>query len=84
MFIAVSERGEVEIHEGYVTREEARKAEKKEQGEATQVKPAKPELSGPAQNYVELHRLGCRLTSSSRSRPTPNRVVSLLPIVGKP
>jgi ParB family transcriptional regulator, chromosome partitioning protein len=57
VFIAVSERGEVEIHEGYVTRDEARKAEKKEKGEATQFKPAKPELSGPAQNYVELHRL---------------------------
>ena len=50
-------RGVVEIHEGYVTRDEARKAEKKEKGEATQSKPAKPELSGPAQNYVEIHRL---------------------------
>ena len=57
VFIAVSERGEVEFHEGYVTREEARKAEKKVKGEASHSKPVKPELSGPAQNYVELHRL---------------------------
>jgi len=57
VFIAVSERGEVEFHEGYVTREEARKAEKMERGETTPSKPTKPELSGPAQNYVELHRL---------------------------
>ncbi len=57
VFIAVSERGEVEIHEGYVTRDEARKAEKMERGEGPKSKPTKPELSGPAQNYVELHRL---------------------------
>ncbi|MDP8997660.1 MAG: ParB/RepB/Spo0J family partition protein [Pseudomonadota bacterium] len=57
VFITVSERGEVEIHEGYVTRDEARKAEKKDKATANHAKPANPELSGPAQNYVELHRL---------------------------
>lgn len=57
VWIAVSERGEVEIHEGYVSREEARKREKKERGETETPKAAKPELTAPMQNYVELHRL---------------------------
>ena len=69
VFIAVSERGEVEIHEGYVTRDEARKAEKKEKGATTQAKSTKPELSGPAQNYVELHRLAA-IRLELLNRPT--------------
>ena len=57
VWIAVLERGEVEIHEGYVSRDEARKREKQERGETDNPKPAKPELTSPMQNYVELHRL---------------------------
>jgi ParB family transcriptional regulator, chromosome partitioning protein len=57
VWIAVSERGEVEVHEGYVSREEARKREKQERGEAEAPRTAKPELTAPMQNYVELHRL---------------------------
>jgi ParB family transcriptional regulator, chromosome partitioning protein len=57
VFIAVSERGEVEIHEGYQSREEARRKEKQERGEQEQPKASKPELTAPMQNYVELHRL---------------------------
>ena len=57
VWIAVSERGEVEIHEGYVSRDEARKREKKERGETETPNAAKPELTAPMQNYVELHRL---------------------------
>jgi ParB family transcriptional regulator, chromosome partitioning protein len=57
VWIAVSERGEVEIHEGYVSREEARKREKQERGETEAPEAAKPELTAPMQNYVELHRL---------------------------
>ena len=57
VWIAVSERGEVETHEGYVSRDEARKREKKELGEAEPLKAPKPELTAPMQNYVELHRL---------------------------
>lgn len=52
VFIAVSSRGEVTVHEGYVTRVEARKAEL---GDAL-VKPVRPEMSAPLQNYVDLHR----------------------------
>ncbi len=57
VWIAVSERGEVEIHEGYVSRDEARKREKQERGETETPKTAKPELTAPMQNYIELHRL---------------------------
>ncbi|MBN9235739.1 chromosome partitioning protein ParB [Mesorhizobium hungaricum] len=57
--ITVSQRGEVEAHEGYLSRKEARHA--RSQGEAgedveTPAKPSRPELSGPMQNYVDLHR----------------------------
>jgi ParB family transcriptional regulator, chromosome partitioning protein len=57
VWIAVSERGEVECHEGYQSREEARRREKQERGETDKPKAAKPELTAPMQNYVELHRL---------------------------
>ena len=57
VFIAVSERGEVEVHKGFLSRAEARKRERQEQGEPVATKPAKAELTAPMQNYVELHRL---------------------------
>jgi ParB family transcriptional regulator, chromosome partitioning protein len=57
VYITTSERGEVEVHEGYLLRAEARKRDKQETGEATSPKAAKPELTAPMQNYVELHRL---------------------------
>lgn len=52
VFVAVSSRGEVMAHEGYVSRAEARKLEL---GDAL-VKPVRPETSAPLQNYVDLHR----------------------------
>jgi ParB family transcriptional regulator, chromosome partitioning protein len=57
VYITTSERGEVEVHEGYFSRAEARKREKQDTGEAEPPKAAKPELTAPMQNYVELHRL---------------------------
>jgi ParB family transcriptional regulator, chromosome partitioning protein len=58
VFISVSDRGEVEAHEGYLTRAEVRKAEAKASGTSDpQAKSEKPELTKPMQNYVELHRL---------------------------
>jgi ParB family transcriptional regulator, chromosome partitioning protein len=63
VFISVSDRGEVEAHQGYLTRAEVRKTEAKNKGTTDpQTKPDKPELTKPMQNYVELHRLvGTRL-----------------------
>ncbi|WP_192244294.1 ParB/RepB/Spo0J family partition protein [Mesorhizobium silamurunense] len=59
VFIAVTHRGEVECHEGWLSRREARRARDKGEGpdEAeTLAKPSRPELTGPMQNYVDLHR----------------------------
>ncbi|MFL9840471.1 ParB N-terminal domain-containing protein [Sphingomonas sp. ST-64] len=54
VFLAVSARGEVTVHEGYVSTKEARR---RERGEASQdEKPVRPEVSAPIQNYVDLHR----------------------------
>ncbi len=51
VFIAVGARGDVAVHEGYVSLKEARKPK----GEAVE-KPVRPEVSSPIQNYVDLHR----------------------------
>jgi ParB family chromosome partitioning protein len=55
VFIAVSPRGDVAIHEGYVSLKEARQREKQARGEAPG-KPARPEVSAPLQNYIDVHR----------------------------
>jgi ParB family transcriptional regulator, chromosome partitioning protein len=57
VYITASERGEVEFHEGYLSRAEARRRDKQETGEVEPPKATKPELTAPMQNYVELHRL---------------------------
>jgi ParB family chromosome partitioning protein len=57
VFIAVSERGEVEAHEGYLSRAEARKLEAKSKGAPDkEARSEKPELTKPMQNYFALHR----------------------------
>ncbi|MCC7482821.1 MAG: ParB/RepB/Spo0J family partition protein [Hyphomicrobiales bacterium] len=57
VFISVSDRGEVEAHEGYLSRAEARKLEAKSKGAPDkEAKPDKPELTKPMQNYFGLHR----------------------------
>lgn len=62
VYVAVSGRGEVEAHEGYVSRQEARRRDKKEKGGEAEVKADRPELTKAAQNYLELHRhAGVRL-----------------------
>ncbi|WP_027164083.1 ParB/RepB/Spo0J family partition protein [Mesorhizobium sp. WSM1293] len=58
VFISVSHRGEVGCHEGWLSRKEARRA--RANGEAAEAetpdKLSRPELTGPMQNYVDLHR----------------------------
>ena len=59
VYITVSHRGEVEIHEGWLTAKEAkakRRAKTVTDDPATDGKPVRPELTNPAQNYLELHR----------------------------
>jgi ParB family chromosome partitioning protein len=52
VFIVIGHRGDVTVHEGYVSLREARR---QELGEAED-KPQRPELSSPMQNYIDLHR----------------------------
>src|SRR3546814_4723040 len=62
VFIAVTHRGEVEIHEGWLSRKEARCAAKRAastdaDGEAIEAATvARPEVTKAMQNYLELHR----------------------------
>jgi len=55
VYLDVRESGEVIVHEGYVTRLEARRLESGEPLEV-QAKPTRPEVSGPLQVYCDLHR----------------------------
>lgn len=53
VYVVVHESGEVEAHEGYLPRKEARRANREEEPGP---KPARPELSSPLRRYVDLHR----------------------------
>jgi len=55
VYIAVRSSGEVTIHEGYVTRKEARRIERGETTGTAQ-KPARPEVTSTMQTYIDLHR----------------------------
>tara|TARA_R110002110_G_scaffold335256_1_gene545992 strand:+ start:38 stop:1759 length:1722 start_codon:yes stop_codon:yes gene_type:complete len=57
--ITVSHRGEVEVHEGWLTTKEAKAKGRAKAAKGdlnTDGKPVRPELTNPAQNYLELHR----------------------------
>ena len=63
VYITLSHSGEVEIHEGWLTSKEAKakrraKTAKGDHLDAHETgdKPVRPELTNPAQNYIELHR----------------------------
>ena len=58
VYIAVSHRGEVVCHEGFVSRCEAEKARRAASGEVDNepVKPSRPEVSSSMQTYIDLHR----------------------------
>ena len=59
-FIEIRDTGEVEVHEGYLARDERRPRRNSSQteGEAEEIadKVAKPELTKAAENYLALHR----------------------------
>jgi ParB family chromosome partitioning protein len=58
VYIAVSPRGEVAFHEGYVSRRDAEKARRAAsgEGESEPAKPSRPEVSSSMQTYIDLHR----------------------------
>lgn len=53
VYLVVHESGEVEVHEGYLSRKEARRADRSDEPAP---KTARPELSSPLRRYVDLHR----------------------------
>lgn len=59
VFITVSPRGEVEVHDGWLTMKEARRADKrKASGENGSKAKAQLPMGKGLQNYLELHRHG--------------------------
>lgn len=57
VYIVVSPRGEVVVHEGYVNRREAERARRAaERGDDPATKPHRPEVSAALQTYLDLHR----------------------------
>lgn len=59
VYITVSHGGEVEVQEGWLTAKEAkarRRATASKDDPQADGKPVRPELTNPAQNYIELHR----------------------------
>jgi ParB family transcriptional regulator, chromosome partitioning protein len=56
VYIDVRTSGEVVFHEGYLSRKEARRRARGETPEAAQPKPLRPEITGPMQTYIDLHR----------------------------
>lgn len=54
VYVEVRGTGEVVFHEGFVTHAEAKRIERGEAPAAA--KPPRPEMSGPLQAYVDLHR----------------------------
>lgn len=59
VYLTLSHGGEVEVHEGWLTAKEAkakRRVKTAKDAPATDGKPVRPELTNPAQTYIELHR----------------------------
>jgi ParB family chromosome partitioning protein len=52
VYIAISHRGDVAVHEGYVSRKEAQRQARADAPD----KPKRPEITAPIQNYLDLHR----------------------------
>ena len=58
IYVELRDSGEVSFHEGYVTAKEAKRLSGGGSGEGDAVgdKPSRPEVSGPLNAYIDLHR----------------------------
>jgi ParB family chromosome partitioning protein len=56
IYVEVRESGEVSFHEGYVTTKEATRLSGGGEGDPVAEKPSRPEVSGPLNAYIDLHR----------------------------
>ncbi|MGE6691146.1 ParB/RepB/Spo0J family partition protein [Sphingobium xenophagum] len=84
VYVAISHRGEVSFHEGYLTTKEARRREKHVEGGDARTKPARPEISAPIQNYVDLHRHAAVRASLLSQPAMALRLMVAHAIVGSP
>jgi ParB family chromosome partitioning protein len=80
VFIAVGHRGDVTIHESYISLRDARRQEQGESGE----KPKRPELTAPMQNYIDLHRHAVVRSKVAGKPMLALRLVLAHAIVGSP
>lgn len=78
--IAVGHRGEVTVHEGYLTLKEARR---RTAGEVVE-KSVRPEVSAPIANYVDLHRLAAVRDALASQPSVALRVMVAHAITGSP
>ncbi|MDF0489018.1 ParB/RepB/Spo0J family partition protein [Sphingomonas sp. H39-1-10] len=81
VYVAISHRGEVTFHEGYIAGKEARK---REAGENNLSKPVRPEVSAPIQNYIDLHRHAAVRASLISQPAMALRLMLAHAIVGSP
>lgn len=56
VYIDVRASGEIVFHEGYLSRKEAKRLARGEQPTSEQPKVVRPEITGPMQTYIDLHR----------------------------
>lgn len=58
IYVEVRDSGEVSFHEGYLTTKEAKRLSSGDEGNGGAVpeKPTRPEVSGPLNAYIDLHR----------------------------
>jgi ParB family chromosome partitioning protein len=81
VYIDVRSSGEVTVHEGYLSRREARLAEPREPGVA---KPAQPEITAGMQTYIDLHRHAAARTELLGQPMTALRLMLAHAIAGSP
>ena len=75
MFISVSPRGEVEVHEGWLTRKAAQKGNGKAKDKTKAEKAARPAMTQAMENYIDLHRHAAVRLSLLESHDTALRLL---------
>lgn len=83
IYVEVRGSGEITLHIGYLTRKEARARERGEAGEP-QVKPARPEATGPLNSYIDLHRHAAVRAALTACPGTALRLLVAHAIAGSP
>ncbi|RZJ97356.1 MAG: ParB/RepB/Spo0J family partition protein [Novosphingobium sp.] len=83
VYIDVRSSGEVTIHEGYLTRKEARRVEKGESIE-TDAKPARAEVTSALGTYIDLHRHAATRAALLGAAGVALRLMLAHAVVGSP